>query len=118
MRDHTKLVVWRRAQDFAAEVFRVTADLPGRAYPNLLPQLHTSAASIGSNIAEGAGQPSRAQYARYLGIALGSAQETRSHLYLACRVGMISVEDHDRLERELREIRAMLYALRQRVLQG
>ena len=98
-------------------LYRAVKD-PACAFPGLLPQLYRSAASIASNIAEGAGQMSRAQYGRFLGIAIGSCSETHNHLTLAHEIGMISAEDYKRLEAEVRAIRAMLYALRKRVLAG
>ena len=115
MRDHTKLEVWRRAHAFTALLFR-TPKNTNCIFPGLLPQLYRSAASIASNIAEGAGQLTRAQYARFLAVAIGSASETQSHLALALEVGLISRDDFERLDRELRAIRAMLFVLRKRVL--
>jgi len=48
--------------------------------PGLRGQLLTAVGSIAANTSEGAGRGSSAQFVHHLRIALGSANETRTHL--------------------------------------
>ena len=55
---------------------------PRRAYlsPGLRGQVLRASASIAANVAEGAGQSTNAEYARYVGYAISSTGETEAHL--------------------------------------
>jgi four helix bundle protein len=65
-----------------------------------------------SNIAEGFERNSRAEFARFLAIARGSAGEVRSQVYLASELGFISHEDTRILLGLCKEITRMIVALR------
>jgi len=80
--------------------------------------MRRAAASVPSNIAEGAGRQSRADYGRFLDIAVASISELESQLELAHRLGFLVGADSDSVQEESREIRAMLVLLRRRVLSG
>lgn len=116
MQDFTKLHTWQRAQQFTVDVFEATEALRGTRAAGLRSQLRRAAASIGANIAEGAGQDGRTQFARYLQIAIGSTSEVESHLDLAARVRLLDRTRATALSREVREIRRMLAGLRKRIL--
>jgi four helix bundle protein len=76
-RDPNKLDVYRLAYDLALAVYEATDALPRSEVFGLKPQMRRSAVSIVANIAEGAARPSALEFARFLGIALGSAVELR-----------------------------------------
>lgn len=116
MQDFTKLHVWERAQQFAVDVYEATEPLRGTHAAGLRSQLRRAAASIGANIAEGAGQDGPAQFARYLQIAIGSSSEVESHLDLAIRVRLLTRATAHPLMAEVREIRCMAVVLRKRVV--
>jgi four helix bundle protein len=81
--DHEKLEVYQRAIDFLVEADAVVAALPsGRSY--LSNQLQRAALSISNNIAEGAGEFSRVEKARFYRMSLRSATECAA-LLDACR---------------------------------
>jgi four helix bundle protein len=65
-----------------------------------------------SNIAEGFDRNSRAEFARFLAIARGSAGEVRSQLYLAHELGYIDEATSRGLLRDCNEITSMLIRLR------
>ena len=65
--------------------------------------------SVASNIAEGAGRGSQAEYARYLRIARGSLMEVDTQLWLARDLGF--VEDAAEAQALIQRIAAMLSAL-------
>jgi len=72
--DHDKLDVYRVSIDFVAVADGIVEGLPrGRAY--LADQLHRAATSIPANIAEGAGEFSKQDKARFYRMALRSGTE-------------------------------------------
>ena len=74
-------------------------------------QMRRAAVSIASNIAEGAERDSRAEFARFLHIAKGSAAELRAQLYIAERIGVLTPTQAQPLITELKEISAMRHGL-------
>ena len=112
-----QLVVLARARTFAVDVHRTVERREreiGRASPGLRNQVLRASMSIPLNIAEGAGKDTSAEFARYLGNAIGSANEVEQQLLLA---QALRVFDNalDPLIAECREIRMMLYGLRKRL---
>ena len=53
MRDYTKIEAWELADDFAVEVYRISADFPEGEKYALTSQLRRAAYSIAANIADG-----------------------------------------------------------------
>ena len=91
--------VWQDAVDYAAEVYKVTAEMPWFEKKGLCDQLQRAAVSISSNIAEGSAKPSNADFARFLDTALGSAYEVETQLLIAYKVGYIRNENEDENEK-------------------
>jgi four helix bundle protein len=83
MQDFRNLKVWERAQQFAVEVYRITAGFPKCEQYGLTSQLQRAAVSIVANIAEGCGRGSDADFARFLQMAIGSAFEVDALLLVA-----------------------------------
>lgn len=113
MRDHRRLEVWSLAHDLTLQLYAVTASFPSDERFGLAMQLRRSATSIGSNIVEGAARASRAEFARFLDIAVGSASECHYQLLLARDLGYIEASTHseladcaDKVRRKLSKLRA------------
>lgn len=86
--DHTKLDVYRVALEFIELVEQLVSELPkGRA--DLVDQLRRAATSIVLNIAEGAGEFSPKDKARFYRMAKRSATECAAALDVLHRVGLI-----------------------------
>jgi four helix bundle protein len=111
MQDFRRLIVWQKADVFAAEIVRAFPAHRCRRVPGFRPQIVRSSGAIPDLIAEGCGKESRLELARYADMAGGSASEVRSQLARARRLGLITQATHDRLDAQLDEIRRMLYAL-------
>ena len=88
MQDHRKLEVYHVAKQLALRVYAVAAQLPTTERFELARQLRTAAVSIGSNIAEGCGRSTNADFARFLDGALGSANELEFQLELSVDAGL------------------------------
>ncbi len=81
--DHEKLDVYQAAIEYVALADSIIEKLPrGRAY--LADQMHRAATSIPLNVAEGAGEYSRKDKARFYRFALRSATESAA-LIDVCR---------------------------------
>jgi len=72
-----------------AEVYRLANLLPSHERYEMARAMRTAAFSIAANIAEGKGRVRRADFARFLAIARGSANELNSCLDFARMLGYL-----------------------------
>ena len=108
--DHQRLDVYRRSIDFIALAEEVIGLLPqGRSH--VADQLRRAAASIALNIAEGAGEFSPPDKARFYRIARRSATECDAVLDICERLELVSRSDVASGHEMLREIISMLVVL-------
>jgi four helix bundle protein len=113
---YRRLEVWKCAHAIAVTVLRAFSRYHGLGQRDLAAQRCRAATSIVANIAEGAGAGSHALFARYLGIALGSAHETEALLLVGIDAGLIERYVGEPLVEQTARLRAMLFALRRRVV--
>ncbi len=78
-----ELVVYRKSLASCSAVSELLERQTLRRDCELRSQLGSASAAVAANIAEGFGQQSDRQFARYLFIARGSSQEVRAHLAVA-----------------------------------
>jgi len=116
MQDFRKLRVWKRAHAFAVEVRQVVRSFPRRGYSDLKSQIIRAAESIVSNIVEGCGAATRAEFARFLDISIKSTSEVDYRLELARDLGALSRREWTPLSTDVVQIRKSLFALRREVL--
>jgi len=79
------LIVWKKAMELVGLVYGYMRSFPNDERFRLCDQLSRAVVSIPSNIAEGNGRTSRADYAHFLSIARGSLYETMTQLEIAKR---------------------------------
>jgi four helix bundle protein len=106
--DYRKLLVWERSHRLTLEVYGATSRFPKDELFGLTSQVLRSAASIPANIAEGCGRNGDVELARYITIAMGSANELDYHLLLARDLGYLSPPHYDQLSLETQGIAKML----------
>lgn len=111
MKDFRNLVVWQKAHELTLTLYRSTNDFPKDERFGLLSQLRRSVVSIPSNIAEGCGQNSDQNFARFLNIAIGSSCELEYQLLLSYELTFIKKDDYFKLNEMTVNIRRMLIAL-------
>lgn len=107
-----KLAVWHRAVALADLVYRITTPFPPEERFGLATQMRRAAVSVSSNLAEGCSRGSKADFARFIEIATGSAFELVSQARIARAQSLLSAADHDRLYAAALEIVRMLTGLR------
>ncbi|MCL4370775.1 MAG: four helix bundle protein [Chloroflexi bacterium] len=115
MGDFRELKVWEKAHHLTLVAYKVTATFPRDELFGLTSQIRRSSASIPANIAEGCGRNGDAEFARFCGMAMDSANELDYHLLLARDLNLLKSEDYELLSSELSETRRMLAALIQRL---
>ncbi|WP_243384344.1 four helix bundle protein [Geothrix alkalitolerans] len=111
MQDFRNLAVWRRAHELALAVYRETSGFPDSERFGLVNQMRRSAASIPTNIAEGCGRGSDADFARFLHMALGSASELEYQILLASDLGHLLPAAADSLLDQVQAIKKMASSL-------
>ena len=115
MRDFKGLMVWQRAHRLTVNVYRATEAFPSRERFGLTDQIRRASISIPANIAEGCGRKSQRDFARFLQVSVGSANELEYHLLLAHELGYLGTDSQTVLDTDLSEVRRMLSSLIRKV---
>lgn len=110
-RNFREYKVWRDAVDYATIVYEVTSQMPWFEKKGLCDQLQRAVVSISSNIAEGAGRPTDADFAHFLDLSLGSANEVETQLLITKNLKYITEEQYDQLMTRLTSIQKQLTGL-------
>ena len=90
VRNYQDLIAWQRAMDLVEEVYKATKDFPREEIYALTSQIRRAAVSIPSNIAEGQGRRTTADFLRHLSIAYGSLREVETQALIARRLKYIA----------------------------
>lgn len=111
MQNYKELKVWEKAHQFTLKVYEVTKLFPKDELYSLTNQLRRAASSIPANIAEGCGKNSQSEFAHFLNISLGSANEAEYFLILSRDLSYLPNKDFTLLSENINEIKAMLINL-------
>lgn len=115
MKDFRTLVVWQKSHELTLAVYSATKQFPKEELFGLTSQMRRSSSSIPTNIAEGCGRGSNADFQRFLQMAFGSANELDYQLILSNDLKYLDGESHQRLSGLLLEIKKMLSTLIRKV---
>ena len=115
MQDFKKLQVWQKSHDLTLRMYEVTSRFPREEMYGLTNQIRRACASVPTNIAEGCGRGSSADFARFLHIAMGSANETEYLILLARDLKYLDTNLLAQLMDTIIEIRKMLTSLLRRL---
>ncbi len=111
-----KLDVWQKAIELSDFVYKVTRDFPDDERFGLTSQMRRCSVSISSNIAEGSGRDSKADFARFVAISYGSLMETVSQSKIALRQGFLSEASHVEIYERSEQLARMLSGLKRSLL--
>ena len=115
MQDFKKLQVWKKSHGLTLKMYELTSEFPYQEIYGLTSQIRRACASIPTNIAEGCGRGSSADFARFLQIAVSSASETEYLVFLARDLKYLNTNQYVELIDAIIEIRKMLTSLLQRL---
>src|SRR6266496_1515354 len=111
MQNYKELIVWGKAHLFTIKVYDASKTFPKEEIYSLTNQLRRVASSIPANIAEGYGKNSQQEFAQFLNMALGSANESEYFLILSRDLKYLSEEKFLELTENINGTKAMLILL-------
>jgi len=111
MKDFHQLTVWQKSHQFTLDVYAITRNFPKDELFGLTSQIRRSSSSIATNIAEGCGRGSDADFARFLQMAMGSASESEYQLLLSRDLNYIDDKIFYQMNDNVTEIKRMLTSL-------
>jgi four helix bundle protein len=109
MPDYKKLDVFKLAHSLTLRIYKATEAFPGHERFGITNQLRRAAVSIGANLAEGSGRGTDREMARFVSIALGSANELDYLLLVAKDLAFLREPD---LRPDAQSVARMLTKLR------
>jgi len=105
MRDFKTLKCWALAHNLTLEIYKITTSFPPNESFGLTSQMRKSSSSIPTNIAEGCGRKTKADFSRFLDIAIGSSNELEYQLLLAKDLNYILIPKYSELSEKVIEVR-------------
>jgi len=108
MHNFKELNVWQEAKDFSVKMYNSTVNFPKSEIYGITSQIKRAAVSIPSNIAEGAGRTTNKDFARFVGIAIGSAFELETQLIISKELNYLEKNTYEKLVNELASIQKKL----------
>ena len=114
MQDYKKLKVWAKAHSLALSIYQASSGFPKEELYGLTSQIRRACISIPSNIAEGCSKE-KADFVRFLQIALGSTHELEYQIILAKDLSFLNSHDYDIVNSLINEVKGMLINLMKKV---
>ncbi len=91
VKNYQDLIAWQKAMDLVEDVYKASRDFPREEVYALTSQIRRAAVSVPSNIAEGQGRRTTADFLRHLSIAYGSLREVETQILIAQRLKYIVI---------------------------
>lgn len=115
MRDFKKYDIWELSHVFTLKIYDITKSYPKNEIYGLISQIRRASYSIPSNISEGCGRDSDAEFNRFLTIAWGSASEVEYLILLSKDLNYIDQDLFIILNKEINLIKRKIYSLKQKL---
>ncbi len=110
-RDFRSIKAWQHAHQLTLAAYLATARFPLDERFGMTSQLRRATSSVAANLAEGSSRRSRADFVRFLEIALGSLRETEYFLLLAHDLKFLGESDYTDLTARTNETARTLTGL-------
>lgn len=108
IRNFKNLEIWKRSRNLVKTIYLLSDNFPDSEKFGLSSQIRRAVISIPSNIAEGSGRNSIADFKRFLDIAIGSLCEVETQLYLSYDLDFVNKEKAKVIVNEVIQIRKMI----------
>ena len=105
------LLVWQKSVALCTQVYKACDAFPRSELYGLADQMKRSAVSVPSNIAEGQGRQHLGEFLQFIAVASGSLAELDTQRIIAENLHFINPEESMNLDKNITEVRKMLYAL-------
>ena len=115
MRDFKKYDIWKLSHVFTLKIYELSNSYPNNEIYGIVSQIRRASSSIPTNISEGCGRTSDAEFNRFLTIALGSASEVEYLLILSKDLNFINEKSFIELNEEINIIKRKIYTLKQKL---
>jgi len=115
MRDFKKYDIWKLSHQFTLDVYDISKNFPKDEVYGITSQIRRASSSIPTNISEGCGRSSDAEFSRFLTIALGSANEVEYLIILSKDLNYLSENQFIRLNEEINTIKRKTYTLKEKL---
>jgi four helix bundle protein len=110
-KSYRDLRVWQGARELTVAIYAATKRFPDDERFGLTAQARRAAISIASNVAEGHGRRTPAEFRHFLGMARGSRYELETQLQIATDLGFIPEAGHASLLERTSTLSRMLNKL-------
>lgn len=111
MRDYKKYTVWELGHQLTLDIYKVTQMFPKEEIYGLTSQMRRASYSIPSNIAEGCGRESEAEFKRFLTISQGSASELEYFNILVKDLDITSNDEFIKFDQQISQVKRSLHSL-------
>ena len=115
MRDFKKYDIWKLSHVFTLKIYETTKLFPKDELYGIVSQIRRASSSVPTNISEGCGRTSDAEFNRFLTIALGSASEVEYLIILSKDLNYIDENSFTELNQEINTIKRKIYTLKQKL---
>ena len=105
---YMELQIWKKAIEFVTKIYKISALFPKIETMGLSSQMRRASVSIPSNIAEGYGRKSKADFTRFCQRAMGFLFEVQTQLTISYNLGYVSETVFQSIFADSREIERML----------
>jgi four helix bundle protein len=105
------LVVWQKAMDLTAFIYKLVKKLPKEELYALSDQMRRAAVSIPSNIAEGRDRNTDKEFVQFLIFSRGTKAELETQLLICIKVGYLNETEISEAMNLLSEVGKMLNSL-------
>jgi len=106
-----ELIAWQKSRALVKVIYNYTASFPKEEIYGITSQIRRASVSIPTNISEGCGRRTNAQFLNFLDYALGSSIEVENLLILSNDLNFINEENYKLLEAQCLEIQRLIYSL-------
>lgn len=115
MHNYNNLQIWQQAMELVVDIYKLTKSFPAEEKYGLVSQMNRAAASIPSNIAEGAGRNSDKDFSHFISISIGSMYELHTQLILSERLGFINHVQSEEMQHKLDNLQRMTVSFKSKL---
>ncbi|MFH1231412.1 MAG: four helix bundle protein [Planctomycetota bacterium] len=118
VKSYKDLLIWQKGIDLVKDIYNLTKKFPKSEQYGLIDQIHRSAISVPSNIAEGQARQHSKEFIQFLYISLGSLAELDTQFIISKELAYINEDDLTKIDSKITEIRKMISGLLSKLTSG